>query len=422
MTIEQLYKHYQKHPSVSTDTRKINTGDIFFALKGENFNGNQYAKLAIEKGASLAVVDEHVDLPSEQVCNVEEVLTTLQKLANFHRKSCSFKIIALTGSNGKTTTKELVHAVLSTKYKVQSTPGNFNNHIGVPLTLLGILPNTEFAIVEMGDNHSGEIAELCEIAEPDYGLITNVGKDHLEGFGSMEANIAAKGELFDFLQKSRGYAFLNTDDKTVLPLAQNLKKIIRYNAESEPQLKEANPYLILLNGDAEFSTHLAGLYNLENIRTAWQIGKHFNINDTQIAEAISAYVPKNNRSQVIQTPHNLLILDAYNANPSSVEAALESFASAQLNRPKAIILGDMFELGAISEEEHTRMIALTKTYNFDRTIFCGPNYSQHKNDSFEFYNSKEDLQLTLEQKPLKGFAVLLKGSRGIALETLEKFL
>jgi len=419
MSVEILYQYFLQNPSVSTDTRTLRTGDIFFALKGENFNGNKYAKQAYQKGASIVVVDENVDVPPENTVKVANVLQTLQALANHHRKTLNFKVIAITGSNGKTTTKELVQNVLSKKYTVQSTPGNFNNHIGVPLTLLGIDKKIEFAIIEMGDNHPGEIDELCKIAEPNFGLITNIGKDHLEGFGSMEANIAAKGELFTYLSNTGGIGILNTSDSVVHGLAKSLSTVLKYDNSAEPQLKNARPFLILEDAyQNEVSTQLIGLYNLENIRMAWQIGKHFSIPNTAIGEAIYQYTPKNNRSQVVETQLNTIVLDAYNANPSSVEAALESFDKAVFQKPKAIVLGDMFELGTISKAEHANIVALVEKYGFQRSLFCGNNYFEHKADFAEFYRSKDELISNLKNMPLTGFAILLKGSRGIALETL----
>lgn len=423
MTIEQLYQHFEKYLSVSTDTRNIKEGDIFFALKGERFNGNKYAKKAYENGASLVVVDEEVDVPLEKACQVKNALETLQALANYHRKQSNFKVIAITGSNGKTTTKELVHSVLAKQYNVKSTPGNFNNHIGVPLTLLGIPKHTEFAIIEMGDNHSGEIAELCKIAEPDFGLITNVGKDHLEGFGSMEANIAAKGELFDYLQMHNGIGLVNTDDEVVNKLAQVLKNKVEYNENTAPYLKAINPFIELENINGKVTrTQLIGLYNLENIRIAWQIGKYFAINDVVISEAIQEYQPKNNRSQIVNTTTNTIILDAYNANPSSVEVALESFHKTEFNQVKVVILGDMLELGFISEQEHINMVKLVDGYKFNRCIFCGELYKKHENDKYEFYTNKKALIEHLKTNSIKNAAVLLKGSRGMSLESLVDFL
>ncbi len=404
-SVETLYEKFQQHPHISTDTRTLPPGALFFALNGARFNGNRYAA----DGPYLYVPD---------------VLTALQQLATYHRQRLGTPIIAITGSNGKTTTKELLAAALALQYRVQATPGNFNNHIGVPLTLLGLRADTQLAVLELGDNHSGEIAHLCQIAQPNYGLITNIGKDHLEGFGSMEANIRAKAELFDFLAESHGTAFVPQADAVLCELAAHLPTVEWIADTQPPHLQALSPFLVLTDGtDAPpFSTQLTGAYNLENLRAVWCIAQFFGISPENLRAALQAYTPQNNRSQVVETEKNLLLMDAYNANPSSVMAALSSFLQLPTDRPKAVILGDMFELGNISDEEHRAIVQRVVAMPFALKLFCGTLYAAHRCEGATFYQDKETLARALAADPLEGHAILLKASRGIALETLLPYL
>ncbi|GAA4823277.1 UDP-N-acetylmuramoyl-tripeptide--D-alanyl-D-alanine ligase [Algivirga pacifica] len=423
ITIEQLYQIYREHPLISTDTRKIETGSLFFALKGANFNGNKFALQALEKGAAYAIIDEEEFATNERCLLVDNVLTCLQELSAFHRQQFDIPIIAVTGSNGKTTTKELLNQVLSKKFKTHATEGNFNNHIGVPLTLLKMPEDTEIALIEMGDNHMGEVAALCQIAHPTHGFITNIGKDHLEGFGNFENNIRAKSEIFDYLIKHDGIAFINSKDPILKNMAKRFKNPIWYGGEYDfafLELEGAHPYISYKDRQEELiQTQLIGAYNFENILLTFCIGKYFEVTNQDIHEAIRSYTPSNNRSQLIEKGSNIIILDAYNANPSSVEAALESFDSFETKKEKVVIIGDMLELGNISEEEHQKMIELASSKSFERRIFVGPLFHQSiELEGIEKYADKELLVKNLTENPLSNSAILIKGSRGIKLETL----
>ena len=421
MNIEQLHQHFLENAIVSTDTRNISEGCIFFALKGDNFNGNAYADEALKKGARLAVVDESEYATTEKHILVNDVLKTLQELARYHRNHCTVKVISLTGSNGKTTTKELINAVLSKKYKTIATNGNLNNHIGVPLTLLRITDETEIAVVEMGANHQEEIAFLCSIAEPDFGYITNFGKAHLEGFGSVEGIIKGKSELYDFLIANEKSIFLNADDPIQIEkLCSYIKKygFSQHNSEFYPiTFLNADPFVSFRFDDTEVSSRLIGKYNFTNCAAATIIGKFFNVPTSSIQEAIAEYTPKNNRSQILEKGGHKIVLDAYNANPTSMQAALENFEQMPAAN-KVLFLGDMFELGETTGKEHQNIADLAAKMNFNQTFLIGKNFDKTKT-SLTKYSSFDSLSedwknISLEKNSL----ILIKGSRGMALERI----
>jgi UDP-N-acetylmuramoyl-tripeptide--D-alanyl-D-alanine ligase len=425
MKIQELYTLFLKHPIVCTDTRDIQPGAIFFALKGANFNGNQFAEQALQAGCSLVVIDEVEFKKDDHYFLVEDVLTALQQLANHHRKQLKIPVIAITGTNGKTTSKELLNAVLSEKYKVLATKGNLNNHIGVPLTLLNINNDHEIAIIEMGANHQGEIAMLCTIAEPDYGMITNIGKAHLEGFGGPEGVIKAKNELYQFIKQRQGKLFVNGDNELLKKLSEGIDRVTFGTSENvnfAGIFVESNPFVKLKYNNTIISTQLVGKYNFENILAAACIGSYFKVSEQQIKTGLEKYVPSNNRSQVMQTKNNLLLLDAYNANPSSMNAAIENFA--QMDQPnKMVILGDMLELGDESAKEHTAIVNLLKQKNITNVLLVG-NYFMEAGkilNAQTFANSAEVLD-HLKQHPVKNTTILIKGSRGIKLEKVVEVL
>lgn len=433
--IQELYSHFLKHPVVSTDTRDIKQGSIFFALKGDNFNANKFAEQALDSGCSLVVIDEEIYKKDERYFLVEDVLSTLQALANYHRKQLSIPIISITGTNGKTTSKELLNAVLSQKYNVLATKGNLNNHIGVPLTLLNITKQHEIAIVEMGANHVGEIAMLCAIAEPDFGMITNIGKAHLEGFGGYEGVVKAKSELYHFIQQKGGKLFVNGDNKVLQQLSAGIDKITFGTLKSvdfEGQFVDSNPFVKLkckskddiqpIEEKPVISTQLIGNYNFENILAAACIGHYFKVSEKQIKTGLENYVPSNNRSQVMQTKSNLLLLDAYNANPSSMNAAIENFA--QMDQPnKMAILGDMLELGEDSTKEHDSIVNLLKNKNITNLILVGPFFKESgKSINAKTFSNSDEVVDYLKQHPVKDSTILIKGSRGIKLEKVVELL
>lgn len=425
MDIQSLYDRYLQHPQIATDTRKIAPGSIFFALKGERFNGNQFAAQALAAGAAYAVVDEPQGVVSDRCVLVDDVLSTLQLLANIHRRRFSIPLIAVTGSNGKTTTKELLVRVLARKYKVHYTQGNLNNHIGVPLTLLSMPLDTEVCVLEMGDNHVGEVTELCRIAEPTCGFITNIGMDHIEGFGSFEANVRAKSEVFDYLLRTQGTIFYNSKDEILRNMAARFAQPVAYGSPGDYACLTflgASPYIRYRTEEgAAVDTHLIGSYNFENIQTAYCLGKYFGVPAQQAHEALAAYAPENNRSQLLLQGSNLIVLDAYNANPSSVEAALHNFAQFETDKQKVVVLGDMFELGSISAREHGRMVELAAALQL-QAYFCGSRYAEWSELPGSFFTQKEALAEHLRQHPLSDSLVLLKGSRSMGLETLLEVL
>lgn len=428
MSIQELYKLYLQHPVIGTDTRKIISGCLFFALKGENFDANNFARQALEDGAAYAIVDNPEVVESSQFILVNDVLETLQQLATYHRQQLKIPVIGLTGTNGKTTTKELINAVLSQKYKTSATLGNLNNHIGVPLTLLKISSDIEVAIIEMGANHQKEIAMLSEIAKPDYGLITNVGKAHLEGFGGFEGVKKGKGELYTFLDESKGIVFINDDNLHLKEMSNNhtFKEVIYYGSSTsgsiEGKLLSNNPFLEIEwtnhTGTYVVKTQLTGIYNFENVLAAIAIGDKFGLNSDEINNGLSAYAPQNNRSQIIKTSRNTIIGDFYNANPSSMFVAIENIAKLEADK-KTLILGDMFELGEESLTEHQLIIDKALSYPFDNVIFIGEAFFKaQKEEDAAFFKSTSEFKLTLQKNPLSQNLILLKGSRGMKLESL----
>jgi UDP-N-acetylmuramoyl-tripeptide--D-alanyl-D-alanine ligase len=416
MEIQELYQLYKKTFLVDTDTRNIRPGSLFFALKGDNFNGNEFAEQALEKGARYCVIDEEAHMIDSKTILVNDVLHTLQALATFHRNQLGIPIVSLTGSNGKTTTKELIHAVLKTEFNAEATSGNLNNHIGVPLTLLSFTPNTEIGIVEMGANHQKEIEFLSNISLPDYGYITNFGKAHLEGFGGVEGVIKGKSELYVHLKTHSKTVFVNPEDAKQMELTKGMNRIL---FEKNIEVHSTNPFIQLEYNGQMISTELMGAYNVPNIIAAMTIGKHFGIRDANIQKALQGYASSNNRSEFITTKNNQILLDAYNANPSSVSLALDNFEKTD-HPNKVVILGDMFELGSEAAQEHQAMVDLAESKNFQRSIFVGENYNQTK--AIETYKDFESLKFSLETNPIHNAYILIKGSRGMALERLLKII
>lgn len=429
MEISNLYSIFLNHPIVTTDSRNIPANSLFFALKGENFNGNAFAAEALNKGAAFAVIDESAFATDGRMILVDNVLLCLQQLANYHRNQLGLPILAITGTNGKTTTKELITAVLSKKFKVESTKGNLNNHIGVPLTLLSMTKNTEFGVVEMGANHPGEIKTLCEIANPDFGLITNIGKAHLEGFGSFEGVIRTKSEMYDFIRYKGGKCFLNADNPILVKQAEGIEQI-RYGTSTSyfmpGEIASTGNYLVakalFSKGWLYLNSKLVGDYNFENLLAAACIGKYFGIDPLLIQEAIANYTPSNNRSQLIQKEKNTIIMDAYNANPTSMLAALSNFASIR-HDSKCIILGDMLELGESSAEEHQKIADFIETQNFAEVFLVGPQFKNTVNiKEKKKFDQVELLSNYLKTQPIENKLILIKGSRGIHLEKILELL
>jgi UDP-N-acetylmuramoyl-tripeptide--D-alanyl-D-alanine ligase len=429
MKIEELYKTYLQSRLVSTDSRKISPGCIFFALKGENFNGNQFALQAIEQGALAAIVDEEPVTKHEGIYRVEDVLTTLQQLAAFHRKQMGIPILAITGSNGKTTTKELCKVVLAKKFNVYATTGNLNNHIGVPLTLLAMDDQVELGIVEMGANHPGEIRNLCNIAWPDMGVITNVGKAHLEGFGSLEGVARAKGELFEHLRANHKTIFINDGNEYVRKLVpESYSPAIHYNSDSGPRVihKKSNPFLELVicvsNQDYSLKTNLLGGYNAENVLAAFCVGIHMGVAPGDIKDAIESYLPQNNRSQFIESGKNRLFMDAYNANPSSMFAAVDEFLLTGEDK-KLLILGEMREVGDSTYKEHKALIDHLEEKQAKQAICIGKSFEKAvKGTGYTYFETVEQLIGYLKEHPLSGLYILIKGSRANRLEKLLEVL
>ena len=421
MKITELHQLFLSFPKISTDTRKVSENCIFFALKGDNFNGNTYASAALKKGAKYAVVDEKQYVLSDHYILVDDVLETLQKLAGYHRSQSNAKVISLTGSNGKTTTKELINAVLSKKYKTIATVGNLNNHIGVPLTLLSIQADTEFAVVEMGANHQKEIEFLCEIAQPDFGYITNFGKAHLEGFGGEEGVIKGKSELYEYLLSHKKATFLNADDPIQLEKLGSYVNKFGFSTDKHQYYKitflGANPFVELEAEELVITSQLIGSYNFTNCAAAVLIGKYLNISLPDIKAAIEAYIPENNRSQIIEKNGHHIVLDAYNANPTSMKAALENFKALD-QQNKIVFLGDMFELGPAAAIEHQNIAELTEQFGFTNAYLIGENFDGIIT-SLKTFESLEAAADYLKKHPLKAKSnVLIKGSRGMALERL----
>ena len=412
MEIKDLYQIYSTNYLIDTDTRNSRKNAIFFSLKGAQFNGNKFASKALEQGAKYAVIDEKEYEVKGRTILVDNVLKTLQDLANYHRKKLGIPIIGITGSNGKTTTKELLYAVLKTQFKTTATHGNLNNHIGVPLTLLSFKEDTEIGIVEMGANHQKEIEFLSTICEPDIGYITNFGKAHLEGFRGIDGVIKGKSELYTSLEERKKIAFVNSHDPIQLELTKNIERILLNDSIT---ITSIQPFLELQYKDQTIKTNLIGTYNLDNIKVAISIGEYFTISTLNIITAISKYTPSNNRSQIIQKKDNKIIMDAYNANPTSTLAALENFNKMTVNG-KVIILGDMFELGEDSAKEHQAIVDFCDVLSIERLIFVGENYC--KTTAKETYLNVESLQKQMDSKTFNNNCILIKGSRGMALEKL----
>lgn len=425
MKIEHLHELFLNSSGVTTDSRKIEHNSIFFALKGEHFNGNLYALEALAKGASYAVVDENPDHSNIRLIQVSDVLETLQQLATHHRKYLNLPIIALTGSNGKTTTKELIREVLSKKYRTGATVGNLNNHIGVPLTLLSFDSTTELGIVEMGANHQKEIAFLCNIALPDYGLITNFGKAHLEGFGGMEGVIRGKSEMYDHLIKHGKTVFFNSCDPIQRDKLKGYDKTFSFG-HCEPvdfptRFISSDPFVHFTAGENSFNTQLTGNYNYNNLALAAAIGAYFEVNPGEVKVALENYNPGNNRSQIIRKGSREILMDAYNANPSSMEAALRHFAANTPEGDRTVILGDMFELGDAAAEEHQRIAALCEELELEKVILVGSNFFRCntpylKLEDFDALKAHIQSHLPGEKH------LLIKGSRGMALERITEFI
>jgi UDP-N-acetylmuramoyl-tripeptide--D-alanyl-D-alanine ligase len=436
MQIDQLYKIYCQSRLVSTDTRNVVPGCLFFALKGEKFDGNSFAEKALDAGASYAVIDNASYKWDDRYILVEDTLQALQDLACHHRSQLKIPFIGITGSNGKTTTKELIHSVLSQGFKTYATKGNLNNHIGVPLTLLSIGSDVEMAIIEMGANHQKEIELLCSIAQPTHGLITNIGKAHLEGFGGPEGVKKGKGELYDWLMSSNGWAFINRDNPILVDMAREkgLKQVVYYGTGNEGMvsghLSDDGTFLKMewwlnhsdLDPESHIvETHLTGVYNLENLLSAACIGIFFGLTAEQVNRGLSDYSPSNNRSQIMQTETNTLVCDYYNANPSSMLVALDNFGTITKEK-KIVILGDMFELGEVSAKEHEHILQKALGISADQYIFIGEEFYKLKNEGINkkayFFNTTGEAYSFLKSDSPKDAAILIKGSRGMKMEQL----
>ena len=402
--IDHIYSIYLKHQPVCIDSRNVKKNSIFIALNGENFDGNNFAKEALDRGCAYAIIDNNKYKKDERFILVENGLETLQNLAQHHRKQLNIPVIGITGTNGKTTTKDLITDVLSKNYKTYATQGNLNNHIGVPLSVLSITINIEIAIIEMGANHIGEILALCKIAQPNHGLITNIGKAHLEGFGSPEGVIIAKKELYGYLKQNKGIVFVNSDNPLLMELSNTQNRVIY-----EISKKTIN-------------THLIGKHNLENILAAMCVGHHFGVKESDIEQAIENYQPADNRSQIIKTKKNTVLLDAYNANPMNMEAVINHVSQMQVEK-KIVILGDMLELGSYSLQEHQAVTDLLKKQNFNRVILVGENFSKVKNSiNCKHFADTAAASNWLKHQNIKDAFILIKGSRGIELEKLMEVL
>ncbi|MBP8782914.1 MAG: UDP-N-acetylmuramoyl-tripeptide--D-alanyl-D-alanine ligase [Paludibacter sp.] len=430
-----LYSVFQQHPVVCTDSRNCPEGSVFFALRGDNFDANLFAAKALQSGCAFAVVDNPEVVTNERYILVENVLEALQQLAREHRQALGTKIVGITGTNGKTTTKELIASVLKQKYNVHFTQGNFNNHIGVPLTLLQLTAAHEMAVIEMGANHPGEIKILSEIACPDFGIITNVGKAHLEGFGSFEGVKKTKGELYDYARTHGAGLFINSGNHFLMEMVQKAgfeaddKHLIKYNlngsaANVNGKVTASAPFVSLncVTNQGEFNadTRLIGDYNAENILAAATIGNYFGLSNDEIKCGLETYEPKNNRSQLMVTDKNKLIVDAYNANPTSMKAAIGNFATMQVS-PKAAILGDMLELGEYSADEHQAIVSELEKAGFEQVVLVGPEFVACKS-GFHTFEKVEEARVFLENNPIEAYYVLIKGSRGIKLEKVIELL
>ncbi len=424
--IQELYQVFLASPKISTDSRGDVSGSLFFALSGENFNGNKFAKEALNKGASTAVIDDEIYHENNgKYFLVDNVLQALQNLALFHRETNKAIVLGVTGSNGKTTTKELIAKVLETEKEIVATQGNLNNHIGVPLTLLRITHKTQIAIVEMGANHQGEIAQLCELARPNMGIITNIGKAHLEGMGGFEGVIKAKNELYQFIRTNNGTAIVNADDPLLMELSEGLHRITygSSGADIVGQLITDKPGLVVKATTSEenpitISSQLYGGYNFPNILAAITLGRYFKLKNKHIIRAIEGYVPENSRSQQMKTEHNLLIMDAYNANPVSMSLAINNFHQYTQDNPW-LILGDMFELGEASATEHIKIVELVKNLNIQNVVFVGKMFTEVlQAEKLTYFESTQEALAHLTTYPIRDANILIKGSRGMQLEKL----
>ena len=430
MEIQKIYKLFKENPFISTDTRNIKSNSLFFALKGENFNGNKFAETALTSGAKFAIVDDPRFQLSNKYILVPNALACLQELAAHHRKQLDIPIIGITGTNGKTTTKEITQAVLSQKYLCYATKGNLNNQIGVPLSILEITGTHDLAIIEMGANHIGEIAELCEISQPSIGLITNIGKAHLEGFGSFDGVKKAKSELYNYLEKNDSPVFINGDNAMLVALADGLFHLTYGKSERNQiigRLEQRDDHLSLawkknkyFGHTLPISTNLVGDYNFENVLAAICIGNYFEVSPEQITTGIESYLPNNNRSQLINKNSNKIILDAYNANPVSLKAAIENLANSEQSNKLAII-GDMKELGIYTMEEHQAIVDLIIEKSLD-AILVGANFSKTEHGNLKTFNSAKEISTYLNKHPIKNSIILIKGSRSIELEKVVEFL
>ncbi len=432
MVISELYGIFKKHPQITTDSRDCPEGSIFFALKGASFNGNAFAEKALSQGCSFAVVDEkeYCKDGDQRYILTDNCLLTLQKLANYHRRQLGTKVIGITGTNGKTTTKELISAVLSEKFNVLYTQGNFNNHIGVPKTLLRMTEKHEMAVIEMGANHLGEIKELVDIVEPDYGIITNVGMAHLKGFGSFEGVVRTKGELYDYLRKDHRTVFIHNENEHLLGISNGLT-LVRYGCEDTKDLYVSgkviccDPFLNFKwrHGAGEWhviKTHLIGSYNVFNMLAAACIGTYFGVNEEQVCHALGKYIPSNNRSELETTKYNKLIIDAYNANPTSMKAALENFRDMEMKNKMAII-GDMGELGEVSKDEHTKVVCMLKAANFDDVWLVGSEFGS-VDSPFRKFKDVEEVKAEIRRQRPEGHCILIKGSNAVRLFELKELL
>lgn len=423
--IEQIYKLYSQKYRVTTDSRKIDDGSVFFALKGEHFDGNDFAYQVANDNIAACVVADRKDLPyHERLFIVDDSLTALQQLAKMHRERCGIPVIAITGTNGKTTTKELIAAVLSKKYNIIYTQGNFNNHLGLPLTLLQIRPETEIAVVEMGANHPGEIAQLCSIAQPDFGIITNIGKAHIEGFGSFEGVVKTKNELYQYLktkdERLKTKVFVNGNNDLLMQLSEGMDRVVYETKDERLKANDRNPFLEVEWNGKNIKTKLVGEYNYENVMAAITIGRHFKVEDELIIEALESYCPTNNRSQYIKTDKNEIVMDAYNANPTSMSHSIKNFRNISGDE-HLLILGDMRELGHESAEEHHKIIILLKELDFKNVMLVGEEFKK-VNDSYDSYTDIDELVEHIKENDISGCKILVKGSRGVRLEKVINLL
>ncbi len=427
MQIEQLYEKYCAHPEVITDTRKMKAGGMYFALKGGNFDGNTFAAKAIDGGAAYAVIDDGKYAIDDRYIVVQDVLETLQELARYHRRQCEIPVIAITGSNGKTTTKELVAAVLSAKYVTYATEGNLNNHIGVPLTLLRVKKDVEMVVVEMGANHQKEIASYCKIAEPNHGLITNCGKAHIEGFGGEEGVRKGKGELYDYLRANGAVVFRNTDLDYLSTMANGIDNQVTYGTKEGKYIgipEMDGVFLSVLvktdGGTEKIATQLVGVYNAANVMTAVAVGLYFEVPMSAIKNAIEAYIPDNSRSQWMQKGSNKIILDAYNANPTSMKAAIENFAATDLKN-KVLWIGAMKEMGDAMQAEHQALVDLIDGFSWQQVILVGEEFKSTKH-GYEWYADSNEAASKITSHMPENSTILIKGSRGSKMEQMAAAL